>query len=139
MRSIVWRSGGYTAERTDSSFLYNHQAAWSIACQGRIAGIQFGELFTDGLYLRIGKPAMEAAEQIKAALKKYGYQLSLDTPTNQIFCIVSNDVMKEIAQDVEFGFWEKYDETHSVIRFATSWATTMEDTQKLIQILEKNK
>ena len=39
----------------------------------------------------------------------------------------------------KFGFWEKYDETHSVIRFATSWATTMEDTQKLIQILEKNK
>ena len=87
----------------------------------------------------VWQKAMEAAEQIKAALKKYGYQLSLDTPTNQIFCIVSNDVMKEIAQDVEFGFWEKYDETHSVIRFATSWATTMEDTQKLIQILEKNK
>ena len=87
----------------------------------------------------VWQKAMEAAEQIKAALKKYGYQLSLDTPTNQIFCIVSNDVMKKIAQDVEFGFWEKYDETHSVIRFATSWATTMEDTQKLIQILEKNK
>lgn len=69
--------------------------------KGRIAGIQFGELFTDGLYLRIGKPAMEVAEQIKDALKKYGYQLSLDTPTNQIFCIVSNEVMK-IAQDVEF-------------------------------------
>ena len=87
----------------------------------------------------VWQKAMEAAEQIKDALKKYGYQLSLDTPTNQIFCIVSNDVMKKIAQDVEFGFWEKYDETHSVIRFATSWATTMEDTQKLIQILEKNK
>ena len=56
---------------------------------------------------------------------------------NEIFCIVSNEM--KIAQDVEFGFWEKYDETHSVIRFATSWATTMEDTQKLIQILEKNK
>ena len=111
----------------------------ALLAKGRIAGIQFGELFTDGLYLRIGKPAMEAAEQIKDALKMYGYQLSLDTPTNQIFCIVSNEVMKKIAQDVEFGFWEKYDETHSVIRFATSWATTMEDTQKLIQILEKNK
>ena len=111
----------------------------ALLAKGRIAGIQFGELFTDGLYLRIGKPAMEAAEQIKDALKKYGDQLSLDTPTNQIFCIVSNEVMKKIAQDVEFGFWEKYDETHSVIRFATSWATTMEDTQKLIQILEKNK
>ena len=69
---------------------------------------------------RSGKPAMEAAEQIKNALKKYGYQLSLDTPTNQIFCIVSNEVMKKIAQNVEFGLWENYDEKHAVIRFAIS-------------------
>ncbi len=109
----------------------------ALLAKGRIAGIQFSELFTDGLYEQIGKPAIDAAEQIKAALKKFGYELYLDTPTNQIFCIVSNDVMKKIAQDVEFGFWEKCDETHSVIRFATSWATTEEDTQKLIQLLSE--
>ena len=108
----------------------------ALLAKGRIAGIQFDELFTDGLYERIGKPAIDAAEQIKEALKKFGYKLALDTPTNQIFCIVSNKVMEKIAQDVKFGFWEKYDETHSVIRFATSWATTMEDTQKLIRLLD---
>lgn len=108
----------------------------ALHAKGRIAGIQFDELFTDGLYERIGKPAIDAAEQIKEALRKFGYKLALDTPTNQIFCIVSNKVMEKIAQDVEFGFWEKYDETHSVIRFATSWATTMEDTQKLIRLLD---
>lgn len=108
----------------------------ALLAKGRIAGIQFDELFTDGLYERIGKPAIDAAEQIKEALRKFGYKLALDTPTNQIFCIVSNEVMKKIAQDVEFGFWEKYDETHSVIRFATSWATMMEDTQKLIRLLD---
>ena len=85
----------------------------------------------------VWQKAMEAAEQIKDALKKYGYQLSLDTPTNQIFCIVSNEVMKKIAQDVEFGFWEKYDETHSVIRFATSWATREEDVNALCRILRE--
>ena len=108
----------------------------ALLAKGRIAGIQFDELFTDGLYERIGKPAIDAAEQIKEALRKFGYKLALDTPTNQIFCIVSNKVMEKIAQDVEFGFWEKYDETHSVIRFATSWATTMEDTHKLIRLLD---
>ena len=108
----------------------------ALLAKGRIAGIQFDELFTDRFYERIGKPAIDAAEQIKEALKKFGYKLALNTPTNQIFCIVSNEVMKKIAQDVEFGFWEKYDETHSVIRFATSWATTMEDTQKLIRLLD---
>ena len=108
----------------------------ALLAKGRIAGIQFDELFTDGLYERIGKPAIDAAEQIKEALRKFGYKLALDTPTNQIFCIASNEVMKKIAQDVEFGFWENYDETHSVIRFATSWATTMEDTHKLIRLLD---
>lgn len=108
----------------------------ALLAKGRIAGIQFDELFTDGFYERIGKPAIDAAKQIKEALKKFGYKLALDTPTNQIFCIVSNEVMKKIAKDVEFGFWEKYDETHSIIRFATSWATTMEDTQKLIRLLD---
>ena len=64
----------------------------------------------------------------------------MDIHQQMVLCCQADHVVQpEIAQDVEFGFWEKYDETHSVIRFATSWATTMEDTQKLIQILEKNK
>ena len=77
-----------------------------------------------------------AETKIPLANGKYVTAINFDNAaTTPPFC----SVMKEIAQDVEFGFWEKYDETHSVIRFATSWATTMEDTQKLIQILEKNK
>ena len=59
--------------------------------------------------------------------------------TNQSFCIVREQQRKELAERVDFSVLEQYDETHSIIRFATSWATTMEDTQKLIQILEKNK
>ena len=109
----------------------------ALLAKGRIAGIQFAQLFTDGLYERIGKPAIDAAKQIKEALKRFGFQLYLDTPTNQIFCVVSDDVMKKIAQDVEFGFWEKQDETHSVIRFDTSWATSQEDTEKLLEVLER--
>ena len=110
----------------------------ALLAKGRLAGIQFGVFFTDGLYESIGKPAIQAAAQIKAALLQSGYKLYLDTPTNQVFCIVSNEVMERIAKNVEFGFWEKYDETHSVIRFATSWATTEEDTQKLIRLLREN-
>lgn len=109
----------------------------ALLAKGRISGIQFGELFTDGLYEKIGKPAMDAAVLIKNALKKLGYDTYIDTPTNQTFCVVSNERMESLSKDVEFGFWEKYDEDHCVIRFATSWATTIEDTQRLIEILEK--
>lgn len=109
----------------------------ALLAKGRISGIQFGELFTDGLYEKIGKLAMDAAVLIKNALKKLGYDTYIDTPTNQTFCVVSNERMEVLSKDVEFGFWEKYDETHCVIRFATSWATTIEDTQRLIKVLEK--
>ena len=36
---------------------------------------------------------------------------------------------------VGFEFWEKKDETHTVVRFATSWATTEEQVQGLLDLL----
>ena len=43
--------------------------------------------------------------------------------------------MEDLGEKVKFSFWEKYDENHTVIRFATSWATKMEDIAALIDIL----
>ena len=42
---------------------------------------------------------------------------------------------EELAKKVRFDFWEKYDEDHTVIRFATSWGTKMEDIDALIELL----
>ena len=39
--------------------------------------------------------------------------------------------MEELKKNVVFGFWEKYDDNHTVVRFATSWATTEEDINQL--------
>ncbi|KXT74975.1 Low-specificity L-threonine aldolase [Streptococcus sp. DD11] len=36
---------------------------------------------------------------------------------------------------VAFSFWEKYDDSHTIIRLATSWATREEDAEQLCQIL----
>ena len=43
--------------------------------------------------------------------------------------------MEELAKNVSFSFWEKYDENHTVIRFVTSWATTEKDLDELIKLL----
>ena len=95
-------------------------------------------LFTDGLYLKVGKAAIAAAGRIRATLREYGYQLCWDTPANQVFVILENAQMKRLAESVEFSFWEKYDATHTVIRLAASWATTEEDTEKLLVVLKEN-
>ena len=58
-----------------------------------------------------------------------------DSPTNQIFIVLENGRMKELAQSVAFTFWEKYDDTHAVVRFATSWATEVADIDRLVELL----
>ena len=66
-----------------------------------------------------------------------GYELVFDSPTNQIFFIIDNGKMEKLGQYAVYNFGEKYDATHSIIRFCTSWATTQEDTDKLCQVIKE--
>lgn len=108
----------------------------ALLAKGRMLGIQFDELFTDYLYGRVGVPAIQAADRIRRILIQNGYTLCFDSPTNQVFCIIENTEMEQLAEKVEFGFWEKYDDSHTIIRFATSWATKMEDVEALCTVLK---
>ena len=54
---------------------------------------------------------------------------------DQIFCIMDNKDLERLGEKVEYGFWEKYDDDHTVIRFATDWGTTEQETAALIEIL----
>jgi threonine aldolase len=40
-----------------------------------------------------------------------------------------------LQEQVAVGFWEKFDDSHTVVRFATSWSTTQADLDELRQIL----
>ena len=45
--------------------------------------------------------------------------------------------MEAMRKHVAFSFWEKYDESHTVVRFATSWSTTEEDLAALEKVLSE--
>lgn len=107
----------------------------AMLAKGSVLGIQFDTLFTDDLYFEISRNAIETADELKNILKEKGYEFYIDSPTNQIFIVLSNERLKELEQKVSVGFWEKKDEEHTVVRFATSWATTREDIQALSRIL----
>ena len=107
----------------------------ALLAKGRLLGIQFDELFRDDLYMKIGKPAIKAAAGIRKALQEKGYHLYFDSPTNQIFVIMKKEILKTLGEKVEYGFWEKYDDDHTVIRFAADWGTTEAETNALIDIL----
>jgi threonine aldolase len=103
----------------------------ALLAKGRVLGVQFDALFTDDLYMKISRHAILMAEKLKDALREAGIPFFKDSPTNQQFVILENDMMEKLSSKVSFSFWEKYDETHTVVRFATSWATTEEQIDQL--------
>ena len=107
----------------------------ALLAKGRVAGIQFETLFTDDLYARIGLTAIEAADRIRRALRESGYELAFPTPTNQIFVSLTKQQLEALSSRVEMSFWEHLENDRTVMRIATSWATTEEDTDSLIAIL----
>ena len=107
----------------------------ALLAKGRLLGLQFDTLFTDGLYARIGETAIRDANTIRDALRANGYQLCFASPTNQTFCLVDREQMEKLREYVDFSQWEVYDETHTIIRFATSWATKDEDVRTLCRVL----
>jgi len=116
---------------TPKRFLSTVKRHGALLAKGRLLGIQFDTLFTDGLYFSISRHAIDMAERLKALLRERGYALYIDSPTNQIFVILENEVMERLRQNVSFSFWERLDDHRTVVRFATSWATTAEDLAAL--------
>ena len=107
----------------------------ALLAKGRLLGVQFDTLFTDNLYTEISKNAIVLAERLRKILKEKGYRLYLENPTNQIFVVLENEKMRKLQEQVKISFWEALDETHSVVRFATSWATTEEAVDALAKLL----
>ncbi|HEM4090583.1 TPA: aminotransferase class I/II-fold pyridoxal phosphate-dependent enzyme [Streptococcus suis] len=108
----------------------------ALLAKGRVTGVQFDCLFTDDLYLELGRHAIAMAEQLIQILEEKGFQFYLKSPTNQQFVIVKNEELARLTEaGIAYGFWEKYDDSHSIIRFATSWSTSQADIDELINIL----
>ena len=108
-----------------------------LMAKGRILGIQFDVLFENKLYETIGQGALAAADKIRACLAASDYMLDFDSPTNQIFVSLNDSEVKLLAECVEFSFWEKLDSGRTVVRLATSWATSDEDVERLTEVLKK--
>ena len=107
----------------------------ALLAKGRLLGVQFDTLFTDNLYGRIASNAIDRAQDMIAVLKEKGIPFFLETPTNQQFVILENRQLEALSTQVGFDIWEPCDAHHTVVRFATSWATTPEQIQRLREIL----
>ncbi|MDY2813227.1 MAG: low specificity L-threonine aldolase [Dorea sp.] len=117
-------------------FRYMIKRGGGMLAKGRLLGIQFDILFTEGLYFEISKHADDLAMRLKEAFIKKGYPLRYDSYTNQQFPILPDEHLDKLKEKYAYGFWEKIDDAHSAVRFCTSWATREEAVEELIRDIE---
>ena len=125
----------FTKNNTPKHFLTLIKQQGALIAKGRLHGVQFDTLSTDDLYMRISRHAIEMAELLKKALLDKGYKLFMDLHTNQQFVIIEDELLEKLRENVKVGFWEKPDANHTVVRFATSWATTEGEIEELKKYL----
>ena len=117
-------------------FRYLIKQHGAMLAKGWLLGMQFDALMQDDLYFKIARHADALADQIRNTLQKLGYSLYVPTNTNQIFPILPDTLLAKLSEEFTFSEQIRYDETHRVVRFCTSWATKPEAVDALCAKLE---
>ena len=117
-------------------FRYNIKRHGGLLAKGRLLGIQFETLFTDDLYFRISKNAIDMAMKLKTAFTDMGYELFADSYTNQQFVYLDDSKAEQLSKKYTFSLWGEYN-GKKAYRFCTSWATTNTQIEQLINDLKE--
>lgn len=125
----------FTKNNMPRQFVTMTKQQGAMLAKGRLLGIQFDTLFTEGLYLEISRHAIDMAMKMKAAFLEKGYPLYIDSPTNQQFIILNDEQLERLRGGAVFGVWERLEDGRTVVRFATSWATSEESIEALKKLL----
>ena len=107
-------------------FRYMIKQHGGMLAKGRLLGVQFETLFEDGLYYQISKHALEQAERLRNAIAELGYSFYAESPTNQLFPILPDRVLKALSERYAYTYQARVDADTSAIRLCTSWATRPE-------------
>ena len=136
MGALIGEAVVFTKNNQPKHFVPIVKQHGALLAKGRLVGVQFDRLFTDDLYLELGRHGIEMARRLRVILEEKGYPFYLQSPTNQQFIILENDQLEKLSQaGLAYSFWEKYDDNRTVIRLATSWSTSQEDLDELKKIL----
>ena len=116
-------------------FRYFIKQRGGLLAKGWLLGVQFFTLFQEDRYLFIAANAQRLAMAIRDALRSLNVPFLVESPTNQQFPILPDEVLKRLSDKYAFSFQEKTDKSHTAVRICTSWATREEDVLTLIQDL----
>ncbi len=125
-------------DRFKDDFRFYLKQNGALLAKSKLFGLQFNELFKDGLYYRLANHANQMAKKIANHIENLGFTFLSQSQTNQIFPVLPNTLIEDLSQNFSFYVWKKIDETSSAIRLVTSWATREEAVDRFISNLDAN-
>jgi len=125
----------FTNRQAHKHFFSIQKQHGAVIAKGALIGLQFEALFTDDLYFKLARHAIDMAMQMKQIFQEKGYQFYVDSPTNQQFIVLPDAEVERLSQYMEFTHFGQADKHHTICRFVTSWATTEDDLNELKRLL----
>ncbi len=117
----------------DDDFRYILKQRGGMLAKGRLLGLQFLALMEDGLYLEMAARADRLAMRIRDACREKGFGFLSDSPTNQQFPILPDDMLRKLDAKYTYSLWSRFPDGRSAVRFCTGWATREEDVDSLVE------
>ena len=124
----------FTKGNRPEHFMTSVKKRGALLAKGRLLGIQFDTLFTDDLYFRISRHAIDMAEKLKEVIREKGWEPYMDSPTNQQLILMTEEEMEALGKKVVFDRWGINDDGRTIVRLATSWSTGEEDLEVLREV-----
>ncbi|MDO5416169.1 MAG: aminotransferase class I/II-fold pyridoxal phosphate-dependent enzyme [Lachnospiraceae bacterium] len=110
--------------KPDFRFMLKQKGA--MLAKGFLLGIQFEEMFQNNLFYDMAAHSNEMAAILKKTFAECGFPFFSDSASNQQFPILPNDLIAALRENYQFQTQQAVDETHTAVRFVTSWATKEE-------------
>lgn len=121
----------------NADFRYMIKQRGGMLAKGRLLGVQFEAAFEDGLYMDMAQNAIALANQIRNTLDKHNVEYLVKNNTNQIFAILSDEILDKLSSEFRYEYQMRIDEKKSAVRFCTSWATRPESVVALCEKLDE--
>ncbi|MEF2781665.1 MAG: low specificity L-threonine aldolase [Clostridium sp.] len=124
------------SDKLKSDFRYMIKQRGGMLAKGWLIGVQFAELMKDNVYLELADHANKLAQKMQSRLEELGISFFIKTSTNQIFPVLPNEMLEKLSEYIDYQIWEPYDETYTIVRFVTSWATDGKEVEEIIKLFE---
>lgn len=118
-------------------FRYLIKQHGGMLAKGRLLGVQFDALMSDGLYFEIAARADALADRLRDTMAELGVSFLVPGVTNQLFPILPDSVLDTLSEQYVFCEQQRVDETHRAVRFCTSWATREAHVEALCRDLRR--